>query len=617
MKISQSKIDEIVASVDIIDIISHYTPLRKSGRNFMGRCPFHQEKTPSFSVSQEKGVYHCFGCGKSGNVFTFLMDIDNVSFYEAVKTLAQRANIKLELEEGFYEDKNRIELLYEINRKAAKLFHENLTADAGVFVREYLKERGIKNETIKKFGLGYALKDRDSLCNKLKKEYKLEDIISSGLVIDLGNGDVIDRFRNRLIIPIISESSRVAGFGGRKMYDDTSQDAKYINSPETRLYNKSKILFGLSFAKNKIKEYGYIIIVEGYLDLISLFQHGIENVVASSGTALTTLQVKILSRYTNEVVLVFDSDQAGQNAAMRAIELIIENDMTCSIVVLPEGEDPDSFIRSNGEEKFLDILNKKKPIIDYIAEMLKREGKLDTPEGKSEFVREIIKLISRMPDVIKRDFYIKDISERFSIYESTIRGELQKHKKSNQARRLTWSMKNYVNENAEQDVVYNSKNKIRGTNVELNLIRLLVDSDEETKNYISNNLEADFIIDPAAIKIVDYIISNSDNLQKITSANLFNHFEEIEIKSLLGKALLDENYVLSENTREHGVKGFLDDAKLVIKKLKLMHLRKGISETEERIRSLNKYSPQTLELQSKMQGLIKEKLDIEKSLRTS
>ena len=254
MKITQSKIDEIASSLDIVEIISQYTQLKKAGRSFMGRCPFHQEKTPSFSVSQEKGVYHCFGCGKSGNIFNFIMDIDNVSFYEAVKLLAEKANIKIEFDEEPYEDKNKIEILYEINKAAARFYYDILMSYDGIYAKEYLNHRGIRDETITKFGLGFSLRQKESLVKELSKSYKNQDLIDSGVALDNNQNEVRDRFRGRVMFPIISESNRVVGFGARKIFPDDSLEGKYVNSPETKIYNKSKILFGLNFAKDAIRK---------------------------------------------------------------------------------------------------------------------------------------------------------------------------------------------------------------------------------------------------------------------------------------------------------------------------------------------------------------------------
>jgi len=607
MKITQSKIDEIAASVDIIDIISQYTNLRKAGKNFMGRCPFHEERTPSFSVSQEKGVYHCFGCGKSGNVFNFIMDIDNVSFFDAVRTLAERAGIQLQFDEEDYEDRNQIELLYEINKRAGKYFYDNLLSHDGTYVREYLEQRGIKNETITKFGLGFSLRASDALFNKFSEEFKKEDLISSGLVIKSNLNEIRDRFRGRLMFPVISESGRVVGFGARRIYEDDNLEAKYINSPETKIYNKSKILYGLNLAKTKIKETGYALLVEGYMDLISLYQYEIQNVIASSGTSLTTLHVKILSRYTKEIVIVYDADLAGQNAARRGIELILENDMNVSLAVLPKGEDPDSYIKNYGKDKFESILQKRQSIINYIGENYEKEGKLKTPEGKTEFVREIINLIIKIKDPIKRDFYIKDISDRFGIYESIIRQEMDKLLKL-KSRGLTRESPQLTEiQQAERA----ERSELNVSNIELMLIRLLVDSDTETKEYLMDKLEADFIPDKDVEKIINYIFTNFENPDKITHVQLFNEFNGKRIREIIGNALLDENYIMQGSKDKNHMK----EAKFILNQLKRINIMKQIQEIENKIKSFNEYSPETIELQKKHQSLIKERVAIEKEIR--
>lgn len=609
MKISQSKIDEIAASIDIVDVISPYTNLRKAGKNFMGRCPFHEERTPSFSVSQEKGVYHCFGCGKSGNIFTFIMDIDNVTFYDAVKTLAERAGIQLQFDEEQYEDRNKIELLYEINKRAGKYFYDNLMSNEGVYAKEYLEQRGIKNETITKFGLGFSLRANDALLNKFESEFKKEDLISSGLVIQANLNELRDRFRGRLMFPIISESGRVVGFGARRLFDADNLEAKYINSPETKIYNKSKILYGLNFAKKRIKETGYAILVEGYMDLISLNQFGIENVIASSGTSLTTLQVKILSRYTKEIVIVYDADLAGQNAARRGIELILENDINASLIVLPRGEDPDSYIKNFGRAKFEELLNKRQSVINYIGESYEKEGKLNSPEGKTEFAREIINLIARIKDPIKRDFYIKDIAERFVIYESIIRQELDKLLKL-KSRGLTKEPVPYQRESTYEDLT-GEKTPVNISNIELMLIRLLVDSDNETKEFLMDNLEIDFISDPDVITIINYIFKNFEKPERINHVSLFNEFNNKRTREIIGKALLDENYIMHDmKDRNH-----LKEAKFTLNQLRLSDLKKKINEIENKIKSVNQYSPETTILQKEHQVLTKERVALEKEMR--
>ncbi len=606
MKIPQTKIDEIASSLDIVDIISQYTQLRKAGRSFMGRCPFHEERTPSFSVSQEKGVYHCFGCGKSGNMFTFVMEIDNVSFTDAAKILADKANITLEFDNEQYDgDRNQIEALYDLNKKAAKYFYDNLMGRDGEYAREYLRQRGIKDDIITKFGLGYSLRERDAIYKKFINEYSREDITGSGLILNLSSNETVDRFRGRLMFPIITESSRVVGFGARKLFEESYDDAKYVNSPETKIYNKSKILYGLNTAKNKIKEAGYALLVEGYMDLIALFQNGFENVVASSGTSLTNLQVKILSRYTNEIVIVYDADLAGQNASRRAIEIIIESNMTPSLVVLPKGEDPDSYIKNNGPEKFEEALQKRQSAINYIGQRYLDEGKLSNPDGKTEFVREIIGLIAKMRDEVKRDFYIKDIAERFSIYESTIRTELNKQIKSNKK-----NVPREINNVSSSETIPIDKTPKVSIN-ELLLIRYIVDSDAATKEFLLNNLEIDYVTNPLVRKIVNYIFTNINNSEKISLVNLFNEFPDEKLKDILGKALLDENYVMQDRKD----KNYLSEAKFIINRFRLNDIKQQISDIELKMKSSNHASPEMSGFQASLQKLVTEKVALEKSMR--
>lgn len=606
MKIPQSKIDEIVSSTDIVDVISPYTPLRKAGRSFMGRCPFHEERSPSFSVSQEKGVYHCFGCGKSGNVFTFVMETESVTFFDAVKILADKAGIQLEYENEPYDaDRNKIEALYEINKQAGKYFYDNLISRNGEYAREYLSERGLKDDMIKKFGLGYSLREKEALFNHFQNDFTEDDLIASGLAINIGGKEVRDRFRGRLMFPVFNESGKLIAFGGRRMHDEGSDEAKYINSPETKIYNKSKTLYGLNFAKQRIKETGFVILVEGYMDLISLFQYGFENVVASSGTSLTQLHVKILSRYTKEVVIVFDSDLAGQNASRRAIELIIENDMSVGIVALPLGYDPDTYIKNFSAEAFNNLLANRKSIIEYIGESYKEAGKLDTPEGKTEFVREIIGLIGKMRDEIKRDFYIKDIAERFSIYESIIRKELAQNMKL-RSKGLTREVPEKSDATSKPKEVF-----VKISVVELMLIRLLIDSDPETINFLMDNLELDLLPNPKARKIVNYIMQNLDSPDKISHVQLFNEFQDNVSKDIIGKALLDENYVMQDNKK----KVFMSEARLVMNQLKLVNIKNQIKEVEAKIKSDNEYTPETMKLLTEQQQLKNQQLVIERELK--
>jgi len=372
MRIPENKIEEIRSTASAVDIISEYVQLRKRGKNYVGLCPFHNEKTPSFTVSDEKQIFHCFGCHTGGNVFKFLMEYKKISFVEAIQELADQLGIPLEYEEsaGYEEHQTEQEILYDINTEAAKYFLNNLLNEAeGEGVRKYLEERNIKIQTIRAFGLGYTLRGWENIINFAKrKKIDLDKAVKLGLIGKSDDGRFYDKLPGRLIFPIFSPNGRVVAFAGR-ILDQTDkslpagrQGAKYINSPESLIYSKSKILYGLSFAKDEIRRLNKAILVEGYMDLISLYQSGVKNVVAVSGTALTDDQVQLLSRYTKDVVLLFDSDTAGIKASMRSIEVLLKQDMEVKIVSLPEGEDPDSYVNKFGKDKFDDLVKKSRKL---------------------------------------------------------------------------------------------------------------------------------------------------------------------------------------------------------------------------------------------------------------
>ncbi|HWA05351.1 MAG TPA: DNA primase, partial [Ignavibacteria bacterium] len=492
-----------------------------------------------------------------------------------------------------------------INRKAGKYYYGKLMSREGAYAKEYLNERGLKDDTITKFGLGYSPRDKDALFREFENDFNPEDLQNAGLVLILGAGEIRDRFRGRLMFPIFNESGKVVGFGGRRMYDEATEEAKYVNSPETKIYNKSKTLYGLNFAKGPIKQKGFAILVEGYMDLISLYQNGIENVVASSGTSLTQLHTKILHRYTKEVVVVYDADLAGQNASRRAIEILIENDISVSILELPFGDDPDTYIKKQGLDGFEHLLNNRLSVIDYIAERYESEGRMNSPEGKTDFVREIIGLIAKMRDAIKRDFYVKGISEKFSIYETIIRKELDAVLKL-KTRGLTREV------SQEKPTAPAKEKSTKFSAVELVLIRLLVDSDEKTKERLMNELELDLIKNDTVKKIVNYIMMNIDSPEKLALNQLFNEFQDEEGKSIIGKSLLDENYVIQGGRNRN----YMNEANQVLGQLKLTNIRNTIKEIEAKIKSIDSSSPEILEMLNTQQKLRREQMQLENSMKT-
>ncbi|WP_297993330.1 DNA primase [uncultured Clostridium sp.] len=417
MQISEEILEKIKSQNDIVDVISERVRLKKSGRNFTGLCPFHNEKTPSFSVSQEKQIYKCFGCGEAGNVISFVMKEKNLPFVEAVKYLANRANIPLESNNG---EKSKTakkkDLLYRVNVEAAKFFFSNLINNQSA--KEYFLNRGIKEQTIKKFGLGFANDSWNSLMFYLRRK-GVNDILleEAGLIsVNKEKGTKYDRFRNRVMFPVFDYQGRVIGFGGRVL-DDSKP--KYLNSPETLVFQKGTNLYGLNFAlKHNLNE-RYFIIVEGYMDLISLHQYGITNVVASLGTALTINQARLLKRYADKVIISYDADMAGQMATLRGLEILRTAGFDVRVLNIPQGKDPDEYVRSNGREAFLKLINSAEPLIDY--RMKKAEEGIDFKNSQSLilYAKRIMDIISDL-DPVEKDVYIKKASENTGIKEQTL-----------------------------------------------------------------------------------------------------------------------------------------------------------------------------------------------------
>ncbi len=416
MRITEETIERIKQENDIVDVISETVRLKRSGRNYMGLCPFHGEKSPSFSVSQDKQIYKCFGCGEAGNVLTFVMKQKNLNFIESCKLLAERANIPLNLGNGEESEVvKKKELLYKINVEAARYFFSNLQKDKNA--KEYFTNRGMKEVTIKRFGLGYAKDGWQNLRMYLKKKGFNEALmLEAGLVIRSQKGTIYDRFRNRVMFPVFNIKGEVIGFGGRVL-DDSKP--KYLNSPETLVFQKGTNLYGLNFAiKNKIED-RYFIIVEGYMDLISLHQYGITNVVASLGTALTVNQARLLKRYADKVIISYDADVAGQTATLRGLEILKEAGFDVRVLQIPQGKDPDEFVRSNGREAFLKLVNKADSLISYRLSKAKEGINFKDKSSLVEYGNRVTEILVNL-NPVEKDIYIKSISEDTGIKEQSL-----------------------------------------------------------------------------------------------------------------------------------------------------------------------------------------------------
>ena len=423
VRYSDEIIDEVRQTNDIVDIISQYVHLKRSGRNFFGLCPFHNEKSPSFSVSPDKQIFHCFGCGVGGNVFTFLTKIEGINFIEAVQTLAERSNIQLPTLEN-RGDSLKEELkakVYKVNEFAANYYHENLYKPESKIAQEYIKKRKLTNETLKSFQIGFSGKFNE-LYNALKKQgFEEREILESGLVNKNDNGKYIDRYRNRLMFPICDVRGRVIAFGGRVL-DDSKP--KYINSPENIVYSKGRHLFGLNVAKKSdVKK---ILIVEGYMDVISLHQRGVKNVVASLGTAMTQQQGWLLRKSSEQIILSFDSDEAGLSAKMRALDIL--QNMGCDIRILQmEGaKDPDEYIIKYGSARFQSLIEKALSVVEFKVKILKRNLDLNNTNDKIKFLNEIAKLMSKIDNTIEKEVYIERIAKSYNISKEAIYAEVNK-----------------------------------------------------------------------------------------------------------------------------------------------------------------------------------------------
>ena len=420
MYYSDDVIEEVRMKNDIVDVISGYVRLQKKGSSYFGLCPFHNEKSPSFSVSPGKQMYYCFGCGAGGNVFTFIMEYENFTFIEAVKYLAERAGVKLP--EGEYSKEQRAAadlktVLLEVNKKAASYYYYQLKQESGRQAYEYLKNRELSDETIKSFGLGYSSKYSDSLYRYLKgKGYSDAILKESGLFSADERYGMHDKFWNRVMFPIMDVNNRVIGFGGRVMGD---AKPKYLNSPETKIFDKSRNLYGLNIARKSRKN--YLIVCEGYMDVISMHQAGFTNAVASLGTALTSGHASLMSRYTKEVLLTYDSDEAGQKAALRGIPILREAGIKPRVVNLAPYKDPDEFIKAEGQEAFEKRLSEAMNYFLFEVQVMERQYNLADPEDKTEFYRAIAKKLLEFPEELERNNYMESISRKYQIRYEDLR----------------------------------------------------------------------------------------------------------------------------------------------------------------------------------------------------
>lgn len=565
-------IDRIREGVDIVSVISEQLSLKKTGQNYTGLCPFHSEKTPSFVVSPSKQIFHCFGCGAGGNVFHFLMKYENLTFPQAVRSLSERAGVKIpEVSKRDEKIEDAKEALYKANELAMEFFSRNLAeAKDGEKARHYLEKRGIEKKTIQEFNIGYSLPQWDAAYRYLRqKGIDTAALEKTGLIIRKDSGEgFYDRFRDRIIFPILDLKKRVIGFGGRVIDDSLP---KYINSPESPIYIKGENLYCLEKARQEIGKRGYLLIVEGYLDAIMAYQKGIKNVSATLGTALTPGHLRLIKRFTSNIVLVFDPDSAGKKAAIRSASLFIENMMKAKVASLTEGTDPDTFLREKGVEAFVDKLKNSEKLLDFVIRETKGEETLSSIDEKVRVADEVLPLISRLPNKIERNAYARRLAEELQLEEKDIFAELE-----NRAQKKGYKSedrKGALKEGAGHSGLQKRINH-QGVKAEEMLIHLML-NDESIAKRVKDHLSPDDFKEPLFKRLTGIIYN------VIESGKEFNTVFKIEDAEMAG---LFSSLSMRELDYDDREQSFYD----CVQKIKGAGMKERMKELQEKLRIAEK-----------------------------
>ena len=551
---SDEIIEEIRNNNNIVDVISQYVVLKKRGRNYFGLCPFHNEKSPSFCVSQERQIFNCFGCHTGGDVISFVKKIENINYKEAIEYLADRAGINLPTLNNSRD--NEIDYLksrvYNINEIAAKYYHEILYQPISKNAQEYVKKRKLDNKTLKTFMIGYAPQN-SNLYKLLKEEgFKEEEILASSLIGKNENGTFYDKFRNRLMFPIKDIKERVIAFGGRVL-DDSKP--KYINSPENIVYSKGRQLFGLNVAK-KSKEKN-IIIVEGYMDAVSLYQRGIENVVASLGTALTEGQGRMLQKYTSEIIIGYDSDGAGQAATMRGLDILQNLGFDVRVLCLEGAKDPDEFVIKYGTGRFNKYVQNAISLVEFKVKKIKENLNLDVAGDKIKFLNEVSSILCKVKNEIEREVYIDKISETYEIKKEALYAEINKILYANNQGAKILEKKTYARQIIKKEKTEISENIIKKENM---IILIFMNSEKEIKKKIKDNISIEDFKYEKNKKIIEKLYEEFD---KDSSKNIIDVLEDDELINQV-------TYIMTYDIDMENISKAIDDIINTYKKEKLI-----------------------------------------------
>lgn len=563
MLFSEDKVSEIIEKNDIVDVISEYMNLKRSGGNYMSLCPFHSEKTPSFSVSPSKQIFNCFGCGVGGNVVTFIQKIERISFVEAIKLLAERAGVELDEKRSPKElEKAKLrKALYKVNTEAARYFYENLSNRSRAM--EYLMGRGLSASVIKKFGLGYSPEGWHNLLDYLKRKgISTELLYRAGLASKGRDGErYYDKFRNRIMFPIIDLKGNVIAFGGRVL-DDSKP--KYLNSPDTPVFNKGYNIYGLNFVK-RVAELDNIIIVEGYMDAISLQQFGISNAVASLGTAFTENQAKLLKRFSNEIIIAYDSDLAGQTATMKGLSILENQGCIVKVLSLPTGKDPDEYIRKEGVEAFRERIKKSISLIEYKIESIKKGLNIENIQDRIKFTKGFSEILKDVESNVEVDAYIKKYSNIMQVNEAALYAELNRLRDKN---KIGNNKHNIVSEKKPE--LQLKKGEIIA---EIYLLNICIYYLEKAKN-IFKFLEPDDFSSKLHSKLAEIIKNKTQSGKSVTAGEIIGYFEDDIEKSKIADIF---GYQLPDADLDSLVKSSIEKVKQSKVDRKILELKEGMN----------------------------------------
>lgn len=591
VRYSDELIDEIRSSNDIVDTISQYVTLKRSGRNFFGLCPFHKEKSPSFSVSPDKQIFHCFGCGVGGNVIHFVSKIENLGFRETLEFLAERSGIELPTSENEQFNKKQIlkDKVYKINEETAQFYHETLYKPTSKPAQEYVKTRKLNNNTLKSFLIGYSGKYNELYKHLKQKGFTDEEILASSLVNRNDKGQFIDRFRNRLMIPIMDVRGKVIAFGGRVL--DKSLP-KYINSPENIVYSKGRNLFGLNVAKKGNLD--KIVIVEGYMDAISLYQRGITNVVASLGTALTEAQGRLLRKYAGQVVISYDSDAAGQAATMRGLEILKNLGCDVRILQMEGAKDPDEYVIKYGSGGFNLLIDKAISLVEFKIKVLKNKYNLENTNDKIKFLQEIAKVLLNIESQIELEIQIDNISKNYGISKEAIYAEVNKIKYANQ------KQENEKEQKVKANIVKRKTSQIDEATIKKEnvIIYLLINGDNNDRNKIKENIRPENLKYSLNQEIITRIYNCIENGKEITT--ILDSIEEKDIISHLTKIMADDYEISDIDKCIEDIINSYNKERMIEKRNEILKELENENHTKEEIASFEKELSQIILQLAKM-----------------